>query len=230
MASALSTLSHSQTKMSRADVESVASSVPPNLSATEEELAWLAEESLVFGRSLEIDWNYVKRASSKSLRSLIDASGGRRPLQRIVRTGVKAAFEERSETIAFLILFQGYRRQSMSPHVSLPSHEELEESGILDQLKLKRFRWSDKKSGKAREARDDRRCDLSDISNSPQTKKKRKRRKSSQLTAPAMKKICPMRDIAQTTGEGEKPERQQQEESSPQQGYTRLRVPIIHLD
>ena len=140
----------------------IVANIPSSLNPLEEELAWLVEESLILlprgmidntsqsnslngevtetvisagsiSKSKEIDWDYVERNASSSLKDALERIGGinRRPLQRLVRTHdseVIGAFQVRREDVATLLLLRGYRREET--RLSLPSHELLVHTGL----------------------------------------------------------------------------------------------------
>ena len=143
---------------SMTDVETIASKVPLELTALEDEIAWLVEESLILlpddminnknasskqtesvisaglvTQSAEINWDYVTQNASELLKVEFKRIGGikRRPLQRIIRytsSEVRCAFQKRRDDIASLLLLRGYRRNETKQ--SLPSHELLVQTGL----------------------------------------------------------------------------------------------------
>ena len=153
---------------SQSDAE-VASQIPSLLTPLEDEIAWLAEESLILlPRGMihndnasstdstkielmvsaglitqcEINWEYVTRNASEILKNELVRIGGikRRPLQRIVRwqqREVRVAFQKRRSDISLLLL-RGWRRHETKQ--SLPSHELLLETGLLNVWAVRQMR------------------------------------------------------------------------------------------
>ena len=139
------------------DVAAAAAQIPEFLTAIEDEVAWLVEESLILlppdmldgkkqsevqisaglvtkSSDSDINWEYVVNNASDQLSEELKKIGGinkRRPLQRIIRyhqKEVRIAFQKRRDDIASLLLLRGYRREETKQ--SLPDAKLLEHTGL----------------------------------------------------------------------------------------------------
>ena len=163
-------------------------------------------------QTAEIDWDYVSRHASDSLRIELerigvcgDDSNGqrRRPhriLQRLVRyhdTRVRVAFVKRRDEIGNLFL-AGYRREKTKEF--LPSHELLVETGLGDiwKVRLSRRIHQNKESNREMATNDDLRVACSQRLDKPVAMSKKR-----QTTTVKKPQIIPQRTSVLTLDEEE---------------------------
>lgn len=229
-------------ELSVGNMEIIASRIPPDLTDLEDDVAWLAEESLMklpevktttsaremkrdnmnqfevavsaglVTQTAEIDWDYVSRHASDSLRIELerigvcgdDSSGQRRRphriLQRLVRyhdTRVRVAFVKRRDEIGNLFL-AGFRREKTKEF--LPSHELLVETGLGDiwKVRLSRRIHQNKESSREMATNDDLRVACSQRLDKPVAMSKKQ-----QTTTVKKPQIIPQRTSVLTLDEEE---------------------------
>ena len=152
------------------DIERIAINIPSELTTEEDEVAWLAEESLILlpdnmlkgasasdpnkkitsitsaglvTKSREVNWDYVVNNASDSLKEELKRIGGikRRPLQRIIRLhNTEVKCAFTSRRDDVASLLILHGYRRKETINSLPSHELLQTTGMHDILAVKLMR------------------------------------------------------------------------------------------